>query len=99
MKDELYKSIYTDEQLYHSIGTEGCTVIDVTMAMGGTEAVVESFYSVLKSQEQSGPPRKRYSFFKVCFTTYIITFLNCFVLQHTLEKCLITGVVRAVSNI
>lgn len=52
---ELYKSIYTDEALYDSIGAEGCIAMDIAMAKGGTEAIAESYYSVMASQQQSGP--------------------------------------------
>ena len=33
------------------LGPEMCTAIDVAVAKGGTEAVVESFYSVMKTQQ------------------------------------------------
>ena len=33
------------------LGPEMCTAIDVALVKGGTEAVVESFYSVMKTQQ------------------------------------------------
>ena len=41
-------------QFYTAAGQELCTCIDVALAKGGCEAVVESFYSVMGSQ-QTGP--------------------------------------------
>lgn len=51
----LYRHIYTNEDLYTSIGKEGCLAIDVSLAKGGTEATVESVYSSMSSQNQTGP--------------------------------------------
>jgi hypothetical protein len=53
-EEAVYKSIYTDETLYNAIGVEGCVAIDIALAKGGTEAVVESYYSVMTSQQKSG---------------------------------------------
>ena len=52
---EVYRSIYTDETLFNSIGHEGRIAIDIALAKGGSEAVVESYYSVMKSQKKFGP--------------------------------------------
>ena len=51
---EVYRSIYTDEHLFNAIGIEGCVTIDIALAKGGIEAVVESCYSVMISQKMSG---------------------------------------------
>lgn len=51
---EVYKSIYKDENLYSEIGIEGCVAVDVALAKGGSEAVVESLYSVMNAQKMSG---------------------------------------------
>ena len=53
-EEAVYKSIYTDETLYNTIGVEGCVAIDIALAKGGTEAVVESYYSMMTSQQKSG---------------------------------------------
>ena len=53
-EEAVYKSIYTDETLYNAIGVEGCVAIDIALAKGETEAVVESYYSVMTSQQKSG---------------------------------------------
>ncbi|CAB4015439.1 Hypothetical predicted protein [Paramuricea clavata] len=49
----VYDSIYCDEEIYSAIGIEGCVTIDIALAKGGTEAVVESFYSIMKSQQST----------------------------------------------
>jgi hypothetical protein len=51
---QVYHSIYTDERLFNEIGCEGCITIDIALAKGGTEAIVESYYSVMKSQKMCG---------------------------------------------
>ena len=51
---EVFRSIYTDETLFTSIGIEGCIAIDIALAKGGTEAAVESYYSVMKGQKKFG---------------------------------------------
>jgi hypothetical protein len=51
---QVYHSIYTDERLFNEIGCEGCITIDIALAKGGTEAIVESYHSVMKSQKMCG---------------------------------------------
>ena len=53
-EDAVYRSIYADEALFDATGVEGCICIDIALAKGGTEAVVESYYSVMSSQKMSG---------------------------------------------
>ena len=48
------KSIYEDEDVFNLLGKELCVVIDIAFAKGGPEAVVESYYSLVKSQQQAG---------------------------------------------
>lgn len=50
----VYHSIYCEEEIFNAIGIEGCVTIDIALAKGGTEPVVESFYSVMKSQQSTG---------------------------------------------
>ncbi len=50
----VYSSIYCNEEIYSAIGIESCVAIDIALAKGGTEAVVESLYSVMKSQQSTG---------------------------------------------
>ena len=47
--------IYTNETVYSLIGPEGCMAVDICLGKGGTEAVVESVYSAIGSQNQLGP--------------------------------------------
>ena len=48
------RSIHTDEDVFNMLGKELCLIIDIAHAKGGPEAVVESHYSVVKSQQQPG---------------------------------------------
>ena len=50
----IYKSIYNDEEVYTLLGKEVCLLVDIASAKGGPESVVESFYSVMKSQQHDG---------------------------------------------
>ncbi len=53
-EQELITALYTDTDFYTSIGQEFCIIFDVMYAKMGTEAVVESFYGVVRSQEMDG---------------------------------------------
>lgn len=53
-EEKLFKFIYTDKRVYESLGREACCVLDFVYSLGGTEAVVESYYSVMESQRQDG---------------------------------------------
>jgi hypothetical protein len=53
-EQELITALYTDTDFYTSIGQEFCIIFDVMYAKTGTEAVVESFYGVVRSQEMDG---------------------------------------------
>jgi hypothetical protein len=53
-EDAVLKSVFTDETLYNAIGLEACACLDIALDKGGTEAIVESYYSVMKSQTMSG---------------------------------------------
>lgn len=44
----------TNSEVYNLIGKEMCIVTDVALAKGGTEAIVESFYSSMASQAMHG---------------------------------------------
>ncbi|KAF0310073.1 hypothetical protein FJT64_018864 [Amphibalanus amphitrite] len=48
------QTIYNREGIYTAMGREFCTAMDVALAMSGSEAVVESYYSVMKSQQFHG---------------------------------------------
>ena len=51
---KFYESVYTNRSVYDLLQPETCFVIDATLAMGCTEAVVESYYSVMSSHFHSG---------------------------------------------
>ena len=51
---KVLESVYTNSEVYSRIGKEMCIVIDIAMAKGGTEAIVESFYSSMASQAMHG---------------------------------------------
>ena len=46
----VFSTFYTDEAIYNMAGREVC----LALAMSGSEAVVESYYSVMKSQKMEG---------------------------------------------
>ena len=46
-EEAVYKSIYTDEDVYTMFGKEVCLVIDIALAKGGPESIVESYYSTM----------------------------------------------------
>jgi len=53
-EEAFFQSFYINDSLYNEIGKELCTAVDVALAMGGCEAVVEGFYSLMKRHKQSG---------------------------------------------
>ena len=54
LNEEVFRSIYTNIRLYEDIGLEGCICVDVALAKGGTESIVESYYCIMDSQKMSG---------------------------------------------
>ncbi|CAB4025129.1 Hypothetical predicted protein [Paramuricea clavata] len=50
----VYLLLYTDECMYSKLGKETCLVIDIALAKGGPEAIVESFYSLMKCHKKAG---------------------------------------------
>ena len=55
---EIYRSIYSVEHLLNAIGIKGCISIGIPLAEGGTEAMVELYYSVMNSQKMSRGQQK-----------------------------------------
>lgn len=51
---KLTKHMYTNLEVYNRLGKCFCLAYDVALAKGGSEAVVESLYSVMKNQSQPG---------------------------------------------
>jgi hypothetical protein len=52
--DGLYNAMLKHPAVYLMAGVEACTCFDVALNCGGTEAVVESYYSVMGTQRQDG---------------------------------------------
>ena len=46
--------MYTNEEICSRLGREMCVVLDIALAMSGSEAVVESYYSVMGTQTMPG---------------------------------------------
>ncbi len=53
-EEKFLEALYTNPNLYMKVGKEFCVIFDIFYAKTGTKAVVESFYRVVKSQEQDG---------------------------------------------
>ena len=53
-EEQIINEIYTNAMLYDAIGKEMCTCIDIGIGKGGTESIVESFYSSMKAQTKPG---------------------------------------------
>jgi hypothetical protein len=53
-KDEVIKALYTKSTLYDEAGQVAMIAFDICMSMGGSEAVCESFYSVMATQRKVG---------------------------------------------
>ena len=51
---DAFATFYTNENVYNMAGPEFCIALDVALAMSGSEAVVESYYSVMKTQDMVG---------------------------------------------
>ena len=47
------EEIFTNEALYSRASKQFCICLDVALATGGSEAVTESVYSMMKSQKQT----------------------------------------------
>lgn len=50
----IINALYTDPKFYTSIGQEFCIIFDIMYAKTGSEAVVESFYGMVRNQEMDG---------------------------------------------
>ena len=53
-EEALWEKIYTDPVVYGCLGRELCVVLDFAMSLGGSEAIVESYYSVMETQRKDG---------------------------------------------
>lgn len=53
-EDNLWHEVYTNETVYGKLGREACIMLDIAYNMGGSEAVAESYYSVMNTQRFDG---------------------------------------------
>jgi hypothetical protein len=53
-EENLIASFYNNECIYESLGKEMCIGLDVALASGGCEAIVEGFYSVVSAHKYGG---------------------------------------------
>ena len=53
-EEELVRAMYTNEDSYRRLGAPFRRMLDVALAKGGPETVVESLYSVMASQKMDG---------------------------------------------
>ena len=49
-----YESFYSRKEIYEVAEPAACALLDIVLAKGGPEAIAESFYSAMRSQQQSG---------------------------------------------
>lgn len=72
------RSFYVDEVVSKMIGVEMSIAIDIALALGSTESIIESLYSVMKSQSMEGGQSNstlalRYTVFAIFFSNRYIT--------------------------
>lgn len=53
-EEALIKYLYCDPSLYNKVGKHFCIMLDIAVAKGSSEAIVESAYSVMKKQAKDG---------------------------------------------
>lgn len=53
-EDHVIAAFYNNECIYGSLGKELCIALDIALAAGGCEAVVEGFYSVIGAHKKNG---------------------------------------------
>ena len=53
-EEKLIASFYINQAICESLGKEMCIALDVALAAGGCEAIVEGFYSVVKAHKKPG---------------------------------------------
>ena len=53
-EEEVIRMMYTNPSFYDAVGREFCIIYDIFYAKAGTEAIAESFYRVMDSQEKDG---------------------------------------------
>ena len=53
-EEVMIKLFYTNKDIYEALGQECCLALDIALAKSGCEAIVDGFYSVVKSHTKSG---------------------------------------------
>lgn len=53
-EEALWKHIYVSRDMYNALGREACLMLDIAYNKGGSEAIVESYYGVMKTQYFDG---------------------------------------------
>ena len=49
-----YQSFYSRKEVYEVAEPPACALLDIVLAKGGPEAIAESYYNLMRSQQQSG---------------------------------------------
>ena len=50
----VYESFYANKEFYDIVKAPSCALLDIALAKGGPEAIAESFYNSMRSQQQPG---------------------------------------------
>ena len=53
-EENIYRQMYNNQKIYNALWLDMSITVDVALAKGGTEAIVESFYSTMKAQLTHG---------------------------------------------
>jgi hypothetical protein len=53
-EQNLYGSFYSNKEIYSIAKPPTCIILDVVLAKGGPESIVESYYSAMRFQQQTG---------------------------------------------
>ncbi len=53
-EQSVYRSFYKNKDIYSIAKPPACTLLDIVLAKGGPEAIAESYYSTMRSQQQPG---------------------------------------------
>ena len=53
-KGNVYKSFYSNKDIYTIAKPPACIILDVVLAKGGPQSIVESYYSTMRHQQQPG---------------------------------------------
>ena len=53
-EEDIIEMLYCDPAFFEAVGKEFCIIFDIFYAKSGTEAIAESFYRVMETQEKDG---------------------------------------------